>query len=78
MRIQGAGTIRGDNTSFDIHLELTSINDPQPTTPSTPAPASVQSTEQARGPTAAKYQQDIPLFGVETGKRIYITTRDVK
>lgn len=89
MRIQGAGTIRGDNTSLDIHLELTSVkdpqpsapsmNDPQPSAPSAAAPitpASVQSTdsEQARGQTTANYQRDTPLFGVETGKCIYITT----
>lgn len=70
MRIQGVGTIRGDNTSLDLHLELTSMKYPQPSAESAPASASVQSTEQARGPTTAKHQQDIPSFGVETGKCI--------
>ena len=74
MRIQGAGTIRGDNTSLDIHLELTSMHDPQPSAAAPMTPASVQSTEQARGPTTAKYQQNAPLFGVENGRCIYITT----
>lgn len=85
-RIQGVGTIRGDNTSLDIHLELTSMDDPQPSAPSMndpqpsaesiPAPASVQSTEQARGPTTAKYQQDIPSFGVETAEEFHKSALD--
>ena len=76
MRIQGAGTIREDQTSLDIHLELTNMNHTKPlalsvTTPATQA--SGKSTEHATGQTTAKNQQDIPFFGDETGKCIYIT-----
>lgn len=76
MHIQGSGTISADHTSLDIHLEITNVNDSQPSAPSAPAlttPASVQST--AVGPYTAKYQQDLPFFGAETGKCIYISAR---
>lgn len=75
MHIKGSGTISADHTSIDIHLEITNVNDSQPSAPSAPAPstpASVQSIEKAMGPYTAKYQQDLPFFGVETGKCIYI------
>ena len=78
MHIQGSGTISADHTSLDIHLEITNVNDSQPSAPSAPAPsapASTQSTEKAVGPYTAKYQQDLPFFGVETGKCIYISAR---
>ena len=80
MRIQGSGTVSEDRKSLDIHLEITNMNGFQPSAPSSPestTPASVQSTEKTIGPYTAKYKQDIPSFGVETGKCIYISARVV-
>lgn len=76
MRIEGAGNVSADRTSLDIHLEITNMNESQPSAPGAPAatwPASVHSTEQATGPHNAWYQQDTPSFGVETSKCIYLT-----
>lgn len=70
MQIKGAGIISADRASLDIHLEITKINESQPSVaPSAPPvtpPAEVQSL-QATAPHATWYQQDNPSFGVETG-----------
>lgn len=72
MRIEGAGIIGPDGTSLDIHLEITNINESQPSvTPSTPPAtptAVVHSSVQSIEPNVAWYQQDKPSFGAETGE----------
>ena len=74
MRIEGAGIIGADGTSLDIHLEITKINENQPSAtlsapPGTPT-AVIHSTAQSIDikPNGAWYQQDKPSFGAETGE----------
>ena len=76
MQIEGAGTISADHTSLDIHLEMTKINDSQPSVANVPPatlPAAIPFIVQSTRPYAAWYQQDKPSFGVETGKGINCT-----